>query len=270
MKPLLLLIICFFSFDLLWSQNKDRVEIQGFIFAEDNDVENISIYNSSSNKGTITDQNGEFSLQVLLNDVIEISALQFTPVTVTITEDIIASKQIKVYLSEHFHELKAVLLSSGLTGNLIADIHDAEALPELNFDMGNLDALNFFDDNAFNNQIVKHELNKVMNKGGLYNGVNLGAVFDLISNNLFKLKKKNHDKNKRVKHEKPIEILDVYSHATLSDICNIPVSKVELFVAFIEAKGVKDDLYKPENEVYLIDFLVNQSKTFLKLNNIKD
>ena len=39
-------------------QNIDRVEIKGVIVSEVDDVENGAIYNTSSNKGIVTNQQG--------------------------------------------------------------------------------------------------------------------------------------------------------------------------------------------------------------------
>jgi len=247
------------------SQNIERVEVNGVILADNKDVENVTVYNTSSNKGTITNKKGTFTIKVALNDIIEISALQFQTVSVTIDAKVIQSNQLKIYLTEHINQLDAVLLSTGLSGNLVTDIDNAEDLPELKLDLGNMNALEFFDDNAFNNDVVKNELNRIVSKGQFYNGIDFATLLGL--NKLFK--RKNKKRNLYGKDEKPKDILDVYSPKFISETCNIPFEKVESFIAFIENKGIKNDLYKAENEVYLIEFLVKQSKEFLKRKDEK-
>lgn len=248
------------------SQNIERVEVNGVILADNKDVENVTVYNTSSNKGTITNKKGTFTIKVALNDIIEISALQFQTVSVTIDAKVIQSNQLKIYLTEHINQLDAVLLSTGLSGNLVTDIDNAEDLPELKLDLGNMNALEFFDDNAFNNDIIKNELNRIVSKGQFYNGIDFATLLGI---NKF-LKRKSKKQNVYDKKEDfPKDILDVYSPKFISETCNIPFEKVEAFIAFIENKGIKNSLFKPKNEVYLIEFLITQSKAFLKLKDEK-
>ncbi|WOD42356.1 carboxypeptidase-like regulatory domain-containing protein [Hwangdonia lutea] len=265
MKQLLLFIAILFYCDSMMSQNIQRIEVNGVILADNNDVENITVYNASSNKGTITNGKGEFTIHVALHDIIEISALQFKTVSITITEDAIASKQLKIYLAEQVNQLGAVLLSTGLSGDLVTDIDNTEELPKIELDLGNMNALEYFDDNAFNNDLIRDELNRIVSKGQFYNGIDFASLLGI--NKLLQRKRKQSNFYK--KDEKPKDLLDVYSHKFISEFCNIPFEKVELFVAFIEAEGIKDELYKPENEVYLLEYLMRQSKEFLMLEDAK-
>lgn len=263
----LLLIIISHS---VYGQTHNRVEVKGLITSDNNDVENVTVYNTSSNNGTITNSEGEFTLKVGLNDVIEVSALQFKAVTVKVTKDVLASKLLKIYLTEHINQLDAVLLKSGLSGNLSVDINEAEELPVIQLDIGNMNALEYFDDKAFDNNVINQELDKVMGNNTLYNGVDFASIFGLIANSLIKSKKKKTKNENEFTEDKPKDILDVFSHKFISETCNVPIEKVESFIAFLEEKGIKQELYKTENEMYLIDFLVKQSKVFLKTKDEKD
>ena len=59
------------------AQNVKRVLVEGQIIVDYPDLEGVTVYNLSSNKGTITNEEGKFAISVTLNDKIEISALQF-------------------------------------------------------------------------------------------------------------------------------------------------------------------------------------------------
>ena len=89
MTRLFILFACLFLSLLLNSQSVSRVEVKGVILSKSNDVEAVTIFNKSSNEGTITNFNGEFIIKVAKNDVIEISALQFQTVNLTIDADIV-------------------------------------------------------------------------------------------------------------------------------------------------------------------------------------
>lgn len=119
--------------NFLVGQTINRVEVHGFMYANTNDIEGVAIYNTSSSKGTITNEKGEFVLEVAENDVIEISALQFEAQTVTITKEVIESKSLKIYLEEQVNELSEVTVGNKLTGDLLKDINNIEGKPPINF-----------------------------------------------------------------------------------------------------------------------------------------
>ena len=120
MRKSILFIILLFTITSAMSQNFDRVEVKGRILVDANDVEGVTVYNTSSNKGTITDENGEFKITVAINDFIEFSALQFEDFSLTIDDDILKSKTLTVFLIERINKLnEVVILPFGLSGNYL-------------------------------------------------------------------------------------------------------------------------------------------------------
>ena len=106
----LLLIIISHS---VYGQTHNRVEVKGLITSDNNDVENVTVYNTSSNNGTITNSEGEFTLKVGLNDVIEVSALQFKAVTVKVTKDVLENqKQLSNFLKQLINQINIALQSN--------------------------------------------------------------------------------------------------------------------------------------------------------------
>ena len=136
-NQIILLLMCLTS-TFTFSQNKNRTEIVGTIIVDRNDKEGVTVFNSSSGKGTITDEDGKFTIEVALNDRIEFSALQFEDFAVVITQQIIDFKEITVFLIEQINKLDEVLiLPYNLTGNLSFDTKNIELMNP------NLDALYF-------------------------------------------------------------------------------------------------------------------------------
>lgn len=264
MKQKLLFITFLITCNSLIGQTIKRVEVHGFMYANANDVEAVAIYNRSSNKGTITNEKGEFLLEVAENDVIEISALQFETQKVTITKEVIETKSLKIYLVEHVNQLNAVILRHGLSGNLVVDIENAVMPPKMEMDLGNMNALELYDEKGHNDFKVSRELNSVMNNHELYNGVD----FVKIANMLFKPKKRSYidDTPKFVKTKL---LLDIYSRKVISDKFNIPIEHINEFIAFVENNGLSQELLNDEQEFKRIDFLVRQSELFLKQQDVK-
>lgn len=74
--------------------------VQGeIIVPKGDDREQISVYNVSSQKGTVTDVDGRFELAVATNDRVLISALQFQSFTVVVDEGVINAKVMRVYMN---------------------------------------------------------------------------------------------------------------------------------------------------------------------------
>ena len=248
------------------SQTIERAEIKGVIIAVSEDVEGVTVYNTSSNKGTVSNNLGEFTISITVKDVLEISALQFKKVSITITDEIIKSKLLKIYLSEQINQLEVVLLRSGLSGVLAADISDGKERQVIELNLGNIDSMEFFDDKAFDNGAIENALNSTINKGMLYNGMNLNAISEMI----FKPKPKNHVTEEAVNDEKILKLMDIYTNTFLSETYKIPLEEVQAFVAFSENNGLHSGLLKKENEFFLINFLVKQSELFLKSSDVKN
>ena len=76
MRFKILLLVCLMS-GFAFSQDFQRLNVDGKIIVESSDLGGITVFNASSNSGTITDDAGAFTLAVRLNDIIEVSALQF-------------------------------------------------------------------------------------------------------------------------------------------------------------------------------------------------
>lgn len=257
MKIKLLVVLCLFASKFLIGQTINRVEVHGFLYANANDIEAVAIYNKSSNKGTITNEKGEFLLEVTENDIIEISALQFEKQTITVTKEVVDSKSFRVYLVEQVNQLNAVVLRHGLSGNLVVDISQVEIAPIIELNIGNMDAI-ALDDLSLNYNRTSRALNEVMNTHELQHGVD----FVKLGKMLFKTKKRaSIDKNP--KFERPVFLLDVYSREFVSKTFNIPLEQIENFIAFAEDNGLTEELLKGPDEFKRIDFLIKQSELFL-------
>lgn len=262
-----LLLLFFLASACLTAQTINRVDVNGRVLAKNRDVEGITIFNKSSNQGTVTNEKGEFVIAVLQNDIIEISALQFQALTVTISEEIIDSKSLNIYLLDRVNQLDAVVLRDGLIGFLEEDLDNIVLPPMLEINIGNVDAWQLEVDKSFDNSVISRQLNKVVNKEGLYNGMD----FIKIKNLLFKPKKKLPNQNNLQGIKEPTLLVNVYSRQYLSEVFKIPQEKVENYIAFIDNNGgIPEVLFEENREFDLIDFLVAQRNLFLNQSNGKN
>lgn len=271
MKKQLLFLVCLITLSSVWSQTNQRIDISGIILSENQDIEGVTIFNTSSNQGTITNEKGEFNIKVSLNDRIEISALQFNPITLTVNEEVISSKQIKIYLIEKINQLDAVLLTSGLIGNMAVDIDNVKTVRNIDVEIGDRDkAFEYNDDKAFDNQVVSNNLNSITRKGEFYNGVDFVQLAGGIYSLLVKPKNKFSKEKPELLNNKPKTVTDVFSHEYIIKNFNIPEEKLTAFIGFLESKEMNQELFISENELKLIDYVMLQSNLFKEENDYKN
>ena len=254
----------------VYSQSVNRVEVNGLILSNTNDVEAVTVFNKSSNKGTITNIGGAFKLYVALYDVIEISALQFQKITLTIDAPIIQSKQLKIQLVEQVNQLDAVSLSAGLTGNIETDIVNVKTVKPITIDKGNMNVdFEYHDDKAFDNSVISDHYTSITEPGARK------YMPDFIKIVKFLTKSKKELKVKKeifvgFKYDKPKDIFSVYTLNEIQEQFEIPEEKLQIFIAFVENNGIPPEWLEPENELLLIEFLMKQKKLFLKEQDAKN
>lgn len=266
MKQKLLLLFFILSTLFINGQSIDRVEVKGIILSNTNDVEAVTIFNKSSNRGTITDENGDFVIKVALHDVIEISALQFQVVTITIDESVIKTKALKIQLVEQVNQLDAVTLSSGLTGNLETDIENVKMVKLTPIDLGNMDAFALEEDIRLDKSVIQNHLTSTINPDAR------GYLPDLVKivGLLLPKRKKSENQSLTQPQENTVhEILEVYDQNEIQQTFNIPSENIQEFIVYIDNK-INPEFFKPANEIQLIAFLFEQSKLFLEENNGKN
>lgn len=262
MKLLLPFFLFCFSF-YTFSQGINRENVNGKIIVEGNDIEGITIYNTSANKGTVTDKNGEFTIAAALNDLLEIRALEYQNIDVRINKAIIESKEISIFLIEEMNILDEVVVQSKLlTGNLITDVNNLETFsPKLDaiyFGIKSVDPYELSDDNR--SQIKNLEMNEQGKT--MVNGLNVVNVVDQLLIPLFRSEVK--DKKAAGVPEVPVKSIKYYLGSTfLVENFDIPEHRVEEFIRYVEDDTFDFDLLNYGHEIEFLDLLSKKSKTFL-------
>lgn len=259
------------TFSFASAQDSTRVEIKGKIIIDSPDVEGITVYNSSSNRGTITDEKGEFTIKAMLNDKISVAALQFKDFNVVVAQEIIDFKQMNVYLVEQVNKLdEVVILPYNLTGVLKEDVSSVKTfnanMDAIYFGVDDISLYEFADDSyskvdnlaaMSQNERIRYQADGMAILGGL-----VGLIF-----------KKKDKKNRNNNSTEPIEVLalsDVYNHDYYTLNFKIPEDQVEAFIAFVETSDFDSTLLDNGKEMELIEHLNSESKKFLKTTIEKD
>jgi hypothetical protein len=272
MKAVLCVLISLLSLASI-AQEVDRIAINGKIIVSTEDKEGVAVFNSSANRGTITDKDGYFSIEVALNDVIEFSALQFQDFTVTINQDILRSKRLTVILVEEVNKLdEVVLLPFDLTGNLNADLDNVRtynvSLDYVYFGLDHITDFEFSADYKTNventafdeyNPRVENMLNIINLTGFL-----LKQVADIDIN-------KKQDKEEKLLKKTPFKkALEKYSYNFIHTNFDIPLDQVDAFIDYMEIKGVDERLLEKDKEIELLERISQLSSEFLNTSSDKN
>lgn len=243
-------------FQFSWSQT---IDVQGKIVSGKSDLENINIYNSTSKKGTITNAAGEFLVSVKLNDVLKISSIIFKEVTVIINTEIIKNKALTLLVTEKVNSLdEVVLLSHDLSGALLVDVESAEYFKPIPVNISTMNALDIEDIR------MTKTSNPIMTKGEIYNGFNPIEILKLFGVKFNKKKKPTYQELQERDTKQVLDLSDRYSPEFIHENFKIPFDKIEAFHAYLKAKEFDYTLLKNESEVQLLEFVLQESKLFLK------
>lgn len=263
------LIFLFLSISpaFLFSQQIERVNVEGVITAPvGEDTEGISVYNVSSQKGTITNKEGNFSLEVGINDRVLFTALQFQEFTVIVDEGIIESQQMRIYINPAVVQLDEVIVRPhDLSGNINVDVAriktvDLDTDVSLSYEVMEFE-FEFSDDRS--TAVENSALNEVPSAG-----LNIVGLVNLLGESLFK--NRNQSTQKLTSLEKAqledasyTAIHQRFAHSYFTETLNLSENQIEGFLYFISENGFTLDLLKENNELKLMDFLDKKSKIYL-------
>jgi len=261
MKLFLSLTAFFVFLSYGMAQNESRIEISGKVIVDSNDVEGLTVTNITSNRIAVTDFEGEFSINVTLNDKIKISALQYNSILIIVTKEILKSKQLTVFLDEHVTALdEVVILPFTLTGDLETDLTKVRTFNPKFETIYFGDALS--DENQYTDIQYQEVENTILRQGRFYNGVDLVKITNWLVKPLFG--SGSVSKNTNNKNSNYAVLRDAYTKDFISTNFNIPEDQVSDFIAFAEANNTDMSLYEKGKDIELIQYLVEQSKLYLK------
>ncbi|UJH91090.1 carboxypeptidase-like regulatory domain-containing protein [Antarcticibacterium sp. 1MA-6-2] len=258
MKKILIFILILFCCKV-YSQDKLRVGVDGSIqMPAEDEARGVSVFNLNTNRGTVSNDAGEFRLNVGVNDSIRISAVQFQGFTVVINEGVINSRQLNINVTEVVNELPEVIVSPyDLTGNVQVDI---ARLPVVNIP----DTLNgmqvqnmyFEADAAPNTQDAPYNTALATYQTRLVNGLNFVNLFKAL------LISSRQEQVQQPSASLEMDVRELYGDEFFKENLNIEIENINEFIYYADENGLEEHMLRKGNELELIDFLVEQSKKY--------
>ena len=225
------------------AQQDYRTWLRGKVLYQDSSVVAANILNTNSEQATITDDNGEFAIEVKLGDELIISSVQYEIRALIITKEILQRNRLVVDVNEKIQALDEVVVSPTRPEKFL-DLQEEE--------------FKKFDYTSDKSTRVENE---ILRKNQLYEGVDFVNIFKL----MYKaLRKKESDDGSASTYAPSDVIRQIYPDAFFTEKLNVSQDQIGLFLEFIDDRLEAKDLLKKENEFQLMDFLIKQSEKFAR------
>ena len=241
---------------------QQRQSIQGkIIIPGDYSAEGIAVFNVNTGEGTISDAEGQFSVAVALDDELRFTSLIFQQFKVAIDEGVMEAGKLNLFLNGAVTELPEVVVSSNkLSGNIYMDVNLLDekktSVPAYDMAQVNISETYFAPDSLTG--VVR---NDAMAAGETYmvNGLNFVNLFKVILAESGRKKKNLPDR------EIDENVRKIYNDDFFRKNLDIKLENINDFIFYASDHGLTRDMLKKGNELDLISFLIEQSKSYKKL-----
>lgn len=275
-KHLLFILIAVLASFLGFSQDNTTL-LKGKVSSSKNDVSNVLIVNLNSNKSTITDSLGIFSIEVKLKDSVRFTAVQYLPKEIVISESHMNSSLITIQLIDNIIDLNEVTVTPyNLTGEIDRDIdrlHIEPTVTSYSLGLQNADVtkmtqserlLQEADRGKYVSLQIMDEygkLNEILSYVGLSVKVNTHKIMNKVSGRT-RLLEEMVERDENMNLEK--EIIYKFSKRTIAEHFNIPESNVNGFITYCLSQPDFNELSDSGNMSEIWAYLETKSFDFKK------
>jgi hypothetical protein len=212
-------------------------------------VPNENVINTTAEKATITNDKGEFLIQVKLGDELVFTAINYQIEIVKVTAEILERNRLVIEVNEKVTELDEVTVSPENQKKFL--------------ELQNEEFKQFEYETDATGEVQNIALDPTIR--GMRDGLNFVNIFKA----LFLSKDKDTTQDKA-----PLKVSDllrqVYDDDFFVQDLQLPQDKIDAFLIYCDDKLPAQSLLRKDNEFQLIDFLVTQSKEFRKGLNVEE
>ena len=248
MKRTVLLTFCLLLTIPGFSQVDERKILRGKVLYRNSNVPNENVINTTSERATITNDNGEFAIRVKLDDELVFTSVNYQIEIVKITQEILDRNRLVIEVNEKITELDEVVVSPENQSKFLELQNEEFKQFEYETDQS-ADVINIAEDPKLTS---------------LQDGVNFVNIFKA----LFLSRQKDKEE------KEPLKMSDVLRQVYEDDFfvtdLNLPADKIDDFLVYCDTQMPPQTLLKRDNEFQLIDFLVTQSEIYLKQINAQE
>jgi hypothetical protein len=261
-KNKLLLFLLIIATQVSFAQLGSREIINGQIISEATAIDNVTVFNVSSNKGAVTDKLGFFTMYARPSDTLVFSSVIFKSKILVLTENDFKVIVLKIKLEEFINELDEVVVTpSTLTGNLEKDAKNIKVTDKQSAfntsEIADMQMERDFQSTQFNSAMPSDLL------------IPYGMDFIKIGKMVGKLFGKEKSKEKPVvfTSDKNFQaaVKDKFTYHFFTETLELKHDEIGLFLNYCDADPNVRKLLATNREIDLIDFLISKSKEYKNL-----
>ena len=236
---------------------ESRSLISGTVRSDTTRVENAHVINKTSNKGSITNAQGEFKISAKPGDTLIISDIQYQGKIIVLSARQVASSNLDILLEELTNELEEVVLKQ--YGNMAEEL----GLP-----------------NAGKTPLTKIERNlnaysqkstpMVILQALLFKPGGIDDIYNIISGNRKRDRKLkqliDEDLRKEQSNSLAVQIRDYLSDDFFLKEVKIPEELIDSYILYCMPKGLPR-LYREGRHIEVIDIFLKNKEDFVKWNS---
>ncbi|MDT7829713.1 carboxypeptidase-like regulatory domain-containing protein [Pricia sp. S334] len=250
-------VICFLFF-MASAQGQEVFsdKLDGRVYSDDGDVAATHVLNITSQRATITDSNGYFTIPVRLNDTLVFSAVQYKRKELPVTLSVLESKLLLVPLEEARTELDEVVVTPyNLSGDVKRDLARMDIGPVVTASTLGLP-------NAYVKPISKAERELYAATANPF--MSLDPLINTITGRKKMLKKRVARNEKYARTER---VRQFYVDSLYTTALKIPPDKVDDFLYFCEVDPAFQSLVDTHDRLAIWEFMRKKSLAYLKRND---
>ena len=256
-------IVIFIITQSVFSQNTERQVLKGKVVADSLDVENITVFNVSSNIGAVTNEVGIFYIKAKETDTLYFQGLSFVSQKYILTKKDFYVDELEIQLNIKINELNEVIVTPNtLTGNLEIDVNKIKVYGDfMEIDMNVVKHYN--DDKFYKNPKVTTTPDHFAPGGSTIDfkviGKAIGKLFGIKGDPKKNVKEVLKERRLREVQAKSFSehIKERYSNHFFTSTLKIKNEYIAAFLAYAELSSVElVEFLKPENELKLLEYLI--------------
>lgn len=259
-KLLLFLTLLFAQFS--FAQLGSREIIKGQIISEATAIDNVTVFNISSNKGAVTDNLGLFTMYARPSDTLIFSSVIFKSKKLVLTENDFKVIVLKIKLEEFINELDEVVVTpSALTGDLEKDAKNIKVT----------DKQSAFNGKEIADMQMEKDFQSTQFNTAMPSDLSIpyGMDFVRIGKMVGKLFTKDKPKSQPIvfTSDKNFQeaVKDKFTYHFFTETLELKHDEIGLFLNYCDADPNVRKLLATNKEIDLIDFLISKSKEYKNL-----
>ena len=264
MKKCFSALVVFFVAQGLFAQEGDSKLLQGRVTSVDKDVIGVVVQNITTRDAVITNLEGNFAINVHVNDTLLFSAVHFLKKTIPVTPALFQSNFVEVPMQEFVNQLKEVVVSPyNLTGDLSKDIDRVTLEKDVSAEALNLP-------NAHQRVPTQNERRLKQATVGKFNvGMLLNPPIDPLINAITGRTKMLKN---RVKVDKSYaqtqRVQGYYADSLFVATLKIPMDKIDDFMYFCEVDEAFQAAVESQDKLKIWDIMLQKSRAYRENNNL--